>query len=62
MTNVTGNLTGVRGSFSRVWGDLTGVRGNLTGVQGFLTDCAITDEDRAAGVDIIDLIDIAEKE
>ena len=48
-----GDLTGVRG-------DLTGVRGDLTGVSGDLSDCAITDEDRAAGVDINDLIDSTE--
>ena len=43
-----------------VSGDLTNVRGDLTGVWGDLSDCAITDEDRAAGVDINDLIDSAE--
>ena len=36
------------------------VSGDLTGVWGDLSDCAITDEDRAAGVDINDLIDSAE--
>ena len=45
---------------TNVWGDLTDVRGNLTDVRGYLSDCAITDEDRAAGVDINDLIDSAE--
>ena len=43
-----------------VSGDLTNVRGDLTGVWGDLSDCAITDEDRASGIDIIDLIDSAE--
>ena len=42
-----------------VSGDLTNVRGDLTGVWGDLSDCAITAEDRAAGVDINDLIDSA---
>ena len=67
LTGVRGDLTGVRGNLSGVWGDLTGVRGDLTGVRGDLTgvsgdlsDCAITDEDRAAGVDINDLIDSTE--
>ena len=67
LTGVRGDLTGVRGDLSGVSGDLSGVRGNLsgvrgdlTGVRGDLTDCAITDEDRAAGVDINDLIDSAE--
>ena len=60
LTGVSGDLTGVRGNLSNVSGDLTGVSGNLTGVSGDLSDCAITAEDRAAGVDINDLIDSAE--
>ena len=74
LTGVRGNLTGVRGDLSEVSGDLskvsgdltdvsgslTGVSGDLTGVWGDLSDCAITDEERAAGVDINDLIDSAE--
>ena len=64
---VRGNLANVSGDLAGVWGDLTGVSGNLTGVSGNLTDvrgdlsgCAITDEDRASGIDIIDLIDSVE--
>ena len=67
LTGLWGDLTGVWGDLSCVWGDLSGVRGDLsdvsgdlTGVSGDLSDCAITDEDRAAGVDINDLIDSAE--
>ena len=67
LTGVSGNLSGVRGDLTCVWGNLTGVsgnltgmRGNLTGVWGDLSDCAITDEDRASGIDINDLIDSAE--
>ena len=67
LTGVRGNLTNVSGVLTGVWGDLTGVSGNLSGVRGDLTgvrgdliDCAITDEDRASGIDIIDLIDSAE--
>ena len=60
LTGLSGNLTGVWGDLTGVWGDLTGVWGDLTGVTGNLSDCAITAEDRAAGVDINDLIDSAE--
>ena len=60
MTNVTGNLTNVWGDLTGVSGNLTGVSGDLTGVTGNLSDCGITVEDRAAGVDINDLIDSAE--
>ena len=60
LTGVSGDLSEVSGNLSGVSGDLTGVRGDLTGVRGDLSDCAITDEDRASGIDIIDLIDSAE--
>ena len=60
LTGVWGDLTNARGSLTGVSGNLTGVWGDLTGVRGDLSDCAITDEDRAAGVDINDLIDSAE--
>ena len=60
LSAVWGDLSGVSGSLSGVRGDLTGVRGDLTGVRGDLSDCAITAEERAAGVDINDLIDSAE--
>ena len=67
LSNVRGDLTGVSGDLSEVWGNLSSVRGNLTNVWGNLTnvwgdlsDCAITDEDRAAGVYIKDLIDSAD--
>ena len=56
---VSGNLSNVSGDLTGVSGSLSGVRGNLTGVSGDLSDCAITAEDRAAGVDINDLIDSA---
>ena len=74
LTNVSGDLSGLSGDLTCVWGDLSGVSGDLTGLSGDLTnvsgdlsgvrgdlsDCAITDEERAAGVDINDLIDSAE--
>ena len=50
----------VRGDLTGVSGNLTGVSGNLTDVRGDLSDCAITDEDRASGIDVNDLIDSAE--
>ena len=60
LSNVSGDLTGVSGNLSGVSGRLSGLWVNLSNVSGNLSDCAITDEDRAAGVDINDLIDSAE--
>jgi len=56
---VWGSLSDVSGNLTGISGNLTGVRGYVSNVSGDLTDCAITDEDRAAGVDINDLIDSA---
>ena len=60
LSNVSGDLTGVSGNLSGVSGRLSGLWVNLSNVSGNLSDCAITDEDRAAGVDINDLIDSTE--
>ena len=37
-------------------GNLTGIRGDLTGIEGDLSEAELTDEERAAGVNITDLI------
>ena len=57
LSDVSGNLSDVSGNLSGVSGDLSGVSGNLSGVSGDLSDCEITEEERAKGVRISDLID-----
>ena len=47
--NVSGDLSDVRGN-------LSDVSGNLSGVWGDIDDCKITDEERANGIVIEDLI------
>ena len=37
-------------------GDVTGLRGNVTGLWGDVDECEITDEERAKGVDVKELI------
>jgi hypothetical protein len=44
------------GDVSHLAGDCTGVFGCATGKQGDLSACGLTDEDRAAGVNIEDLV------
>jgi len=56
LNGVYGDLSAVRGDLTGVSGDLTGVSGNLTGVYGDLDDCEISENDRAIGIDINDLI------
>ena len=69
VTGLRGDVTGLRGNASSLWGDVSGLRGNVTGIFGEATglhgdlwnDCALTDEDRRAGVDIATLVAEEEK-
>ena len=61
--HLTGIYHRVEGAPGGVWGDLSGVRGDLSGVRGDLSAvwgdldlCGLTDEMRAAGVDVSTLI------
>jgi len=54
---IEGVPSGITGDLSNVRGYLGGVSGDLSGVSGDLDDCHISDEERAAGIDINDLID-----
>ena len=53
---VSGDLSGVSGNLSGVSGNLSGVSGNLSGVSGDIDDAGITDDEREAGISIVDLI------
>jgi len=48
--------SGIRGDLSGVRGDLSGVRGDLSNVRGDLDACEITAAERAAGVNVSDLL------
>lgn len=56
LSGVTGNLSGITGDLYGIRGNLTGITGNLTGISGDIDDCEITDEERAKGVHIEQLI------
>ena len=44
------------GHISNLSGDMTGIKGCATNIRGNLDDCNITEEERAKGIDIKDLI------
>ena len=48
--------SGIRGDLSNVSGDLSGIRGDLSGIRGNLDECEITAAERAAGVNVSDLL------
>jgi len=54
---LTGSITGLTGCLSpALTGCLTGLTGDATRVTGNLDECTITDDERAAGVDIETLV------
>jgi len=56
LSRVYGDLSGVYGDLSRVSGNLSGVSGDLSRVYGDIDDAGITDDEREAGISIVDLI------
>ncbi len=46
----------VDGSNERMSGSCSGLSGDCTGLSGDLDACELTDEERKAGIDIIDLV------
>ena len=56
-----GGIRDLYGDVSGLHGNVTGVFGEATGLHGDLDDCALTDEDRHAGVDIATLVAEEEK-
>ena len=47
----------LRGNLSELWGNLSGLRGEIpAGARGNLDACELTDDERAAAVNIADLI------
>lgn len=55
--NLIGDLSGLRGDASGLRGNVRGLRGYVTGLSGDVDDCEITEEERAAGVDVTDLVE-----
>ena len=44
------------GDVSNIRGDVSGIYGNVSNIRGNLDECELTDEDRARGIDISQLI------
>ncbi len=55
-SDLHGDCSGLRDNCTDLWGDCTGVNGSGTDMWGDLSSCELTDADRAAGVNITDLI------
>ena len=56
LSGITGNLSGITGDLSGITGDLFGIRGDLSGITGDIDYCEVSDEERAAGVRVDDLV------
>ena len=57
--NLSGNISGISGNITgNLYGDISGISGDITGIEGNLNDCGLTPEDRQAGVNINDLLEV----
>jgi hypothetical protein len=68
LTNIFGNasylrgdVTNLSGDVSHLRGDATGIHGDATGIYGNFDLCELTDDDRAKGININDLINREER-
>jgi len=41
---------------SGIWGDVTGIRGNVTGIWGNADNAELTDHERRAGINVLQLL------
>jgi hypothetical protein len=53
---VEGAPTKLHGDISELRGDVTGLRGDVSGLSGCVDDCALTNTDREARVDVAQLV------
>ena len=56
VSGILGNVSGILGNVSGIEGNVSGIEGNVSGISGDVDLCAITSEERAAGVNIGDLV------
>ena len=57
--DISGNISsGLTGNITGLYGNITGLTGNITGLTGDIDDCEITNEERKAGINIQDLINL----
>ena len=54
--NVTGDLSNLSGDVTGLSGYVTGLSGNVSGLRGNIDLCELSDEERAIGVVITDLL------
>ena len=57
VSNLSGNVSNIWGDVTGIWGDATNICGNVSDICGDIDDCDITDDDRAKGVKIADLVE-----
>ena len=57
-TGLSGDMSGISGDLSGIRGNVSGIRGNVSGISGNLDNCELTDDDRANGVDINNLLHV----
>ena len=56
VSGLKGDVSGLRGDASGLKGDVSGLRGDVSWLRGDVNICNITDKERAAGIDIEQLV------
>jgi len=56
VSGLYGDVSELYGYVSGLYGNVNGLYGDVSGLYGDVSDCEITDEDRAKGIDISELI------
>lgn len=57
VTFISGDVSNISGDVSNILGNVSGISGDVTYISGNIDDCDISDEERAKGVNITDLIE-----
>ena len=53
---IEGDVTGIWGDVSDIRGDVTGIRGDVTGIWGNADNAELTDHERRAGINVLQLL------
>ena len=54
---IRGNVSFINGDVSSINGDVSSISGDVSSISGDVDECAITEEERQKGIDIIDLVE-----
>jgi len=57
VSSINGDVSSISGDVSSISGDVSSISGDVSSISGDVDECAITEEERQKGIDIIDLVE-----